>query len=275
MESWAPLEVPARKVHKRWPQPKDPEMAASQNVRSNLSKVVDAFAAEKSGLSGSLIHNTRKSDRGKRLETDLLSRHNDMEADNYSIRQAPTGYNSMSSRRVMTERREDRNIDGLVGRSATARAGLGNTESQWKLLDPHVPSKIGESSAPILHKFSKTSGANLLKSVPQLTTNMGPSPHHLLNITEFKKSRTNHGYTKDSMSGAGQGISGTFNVENGIELPDQMLWAGRTQGSPVINTSVPSKFQQQYMPLLNMLLIKFYRQWKNPISIECFEANVP
>lgn len=155
----------------------------------------------------------------------------------------------MSSRRVIAERREDRNIDGLVGKSATARAGVGNTKSQWKLLDPHAPFNIGESSAPILHNSSKISGANFLKSVPRLNTNIGPSPHHLLNITELKKSRTKHGYTKDSMSGAGQDISGTFNVENGIELPEQMLWAGRTQGSPVINTSVLSKFQQQYMPL--------------------------
>lgn len=245
MENWAPLEALAGKVHKRWPQPKDPEMAASQDVRSSSRKVVDAPAAETGGFVHSLSRNIRTHDRGKRLDSNFLTRHNGVEVDDdYSIRHIPTGYNSMSSRRVMTERHEDRDIDGLVGRSATAHAGVGNTNSQWKVLTPHVPFSMIESSAPILQNPSKASGANSLKGVPLLNTNMGPSPHHLLNIANFKTSRTNQGYTKDSISGAVQGVSRAFNVENEFEHPDQMLLAGQTQGRPVSNMGVSSRFQQ-------------------------------
>lgn len=243
MKDWAPLEAPERKVHQRSPQPKEPGMDAYQKVRSRSRKVVDASAPEIGGFGYSLPRNTRTSDRGKRLETNTQTRHNGMEADKYSIRHVPTGYNGVSSRSVTTERHRNRNIDDLFDGSETAGAVNDTAKSLRKPTNCKPPFDMADSSAPMLPHSSKTSDANLPDSVPLLYANHGPRPRDLFTIADFKSS-INHGYTKNRISAAVQGIPKTFNVEHGSELPDQMLCTGQAQGSPMINTGVSRKSQQ-------------------------------
>lgn len=244
MEGWASLEAPARKVYKRKPDGREPVTVAHPNMRSNPREVIGASAPRNCGLDQPFPFTNHAFDEGKRLKTNMLERHKDTKADDYSIRHVPTGYNSVASGRVITEHHRDYNTEGLVGMTETAGAVDHTMKPQWKSLDPHVPFDMDGHSAPVLYNFSRNKGVNNPNSVPLLSTNNGPDFHDPLNVADSKKSRTNPGYTKYSIPGVSQGFHGASNVEHGIKLPHRTLWGDQARASPMTSTSVSSEFLQ-------------------------------
>lgn len=218
-------------------------MGASQNVRPNPSKVAGS-SAPTNGIGHSLPFNTQTFDQDKSLETNFLAGHQGMEVNDSSIRHAPPRYNSVSSRRAMTESHRNRSNEGLFDGSETVSAAVDTTRSRWKHPDPHVSFDKIDSSASGLPHASETSDVNPPDSISLLYANHGPRPRDLPTINDFKKSRTNHGYTENPISAAVQDIPKIFGIERVSDLRDQMLWTGQIQGSPMMNTGSSRKSHQ-------------------------------